>query len=167
MTHAEQAAKNAVLLQAGAATVEEVIAWADSVIAEEPNPSAAFLELSTTPKSAIHDIISQLRRLSSEITATRAIRLAAKDLKLAIERGVIDVERAAVFTESFLSGSLVALPSDLSMLYSAHEEFYLAAAEGYGTQEQVAADFLDTLGKANRPNQPPEPTRPFGPSGSS
>lgn len=93
MTHAEQAARNAVLLQAGAIPVEEVIAWVDSIIVEESHPGADLLELSTTPKSAIHDIISQLRGLSPEIDAIRALRLAAEDLKSAIERGVLEVLR--------------------------------------------------------------------------
>lgn len=149
MTHAEQAAKMAVLLQARAIMAEEVIAWVDSVIVAESRPAASLIELSTTPKSATQDIISQLRAFSSEIDDPRALRLAAADLKGAIERGILDVERAAVFTASFLGGSLPTLPNDLMPLYTAHDEFYLAIAEGYGTKEAVAADFLDTLGKVH------------------
>ena len=67
MTHAEQAAKMAVLLQARAITAEEVITWVDSVIVEEPRPDPAFIELSTTPKTALQDIISQLRVVSAEV----------------------------------------------------------------------------------------------------
>jgi hypothetical protein len=148
MTREEQAARYAVLLQAGATTADAVIAWADSAIVADPNPTTALVDLSTTPKCAIHDIISQLRGMSPEVDDVRALRLAAEDLKSAIERGVLDVERTAIFTESFLSGSLRTLPPDLGILYSAHDEFYLAVAEGYGTKEEVAADFLDALGKA-------------------
>lgn len=151
MTESQDAARWMVLLEAGLASVPDVIRWADEKIIADDKPHSALIEISTSQEDAFHAVFGLLKQLRPGVDRFDALRYAAPTIRTAIEEGRIRADRLATFTYTYLCGDFFQIPSDMRFLYSADEEFYLAIVERLGSSESVEREFLAALRSVERP----------------
>jgi|SRR6516165_2695982 hypothetical protein len=120
-------------LNAGIRTVAEAVAWADAIIAADPHPDFAVIEVACSGRRRPMDVIALLREVGGECDAVEVVRRAMANARVALrahpERGP-DVAswlfRLAVNDE---------LPTEQFGVepYSLDDMFQLARLGTYGT----------------------------------
>jgi len=78
-------------LQAGVRTVADVVAWADAVIAADPHPDFAVIEVASSGGRRPREVAALLQEIAGDCNAVGVMRRAMTDLRTALtanpERG--------------------------------------------------------------------------------
>jgi hypothetical protein len=144
----QEAERMSLLRQFGVRNDSDVIAWADSLIAQMDALPDVLLELSMTAPYKTADIISCLNRLRSGSDFWPAFR---STLPLIREFLVSHPERAeCVANHLFLACcrfSYSDVPEDLHFVYQFDDAFESASDGIFGNRRKVYRAFIDELGK--------------------
>ena len=143
-SHAQDIARLRVLHQLGVVSGQEVIAWADQVIAESAKPDSTLIDLSLTAPDSAYDIDQILGILSSE----RDIWETMADVMPKIrERCISDRKFAPIAARFFYNISVqkqYSVPDRFSYFLSADDDFDLAES-GVLRPDEVYQRFIDNL----------------------
>jgi hypothetical protein len=145
MTLAQESAQWLVLVEAGFASAGEVVNWADRWITRDGEPHPRLIEIATLAPGAFNELVHELRALAAGVDRFEALRCAVPGLRRLIERGAFTPAAVAAFTYRYLCGDDARIPAELRSLYSADDEFELAASGQYGDLAEVTARFLAAL----------------------
>jgi hypothetical protein len=128
-------------LLAGVRTVADAVAWADSMVAADPKPDIAVIEVASSARRSTADVVALLRDVPGECDSVAAIRRAMADLRTALaSEPARGLEIARWLYQLGTSGEL---PEEQfgQEAYSLEDWFYLASRGMYGT----SADALRNL----------------------
>jgi hypothetical protein len=127
-------------LQVGIRTVADAVAWADAIVAADPQPDFAVIEVACSGRRRPREVIALLREVGGECNAIDVIRRAMADLRSALAtdpaRGP---EIASWLYRLAIDGDLPEEHFGLEP-YSLEDFFELARAGTYGTFADALRD---------------------------
>src|SRR5262245_46722482 len=127
-------------LDAGLRTVADVVAWADGIIAADPQPDFEVIEVACGGHRRPREVIALLRKVGGECDSALVIRRVMQDL-----RAVLAADQArgpAIAAWLYRLACTEELPGDQFGLepYSLEDGFALARSGAYGTFADAVRD---------------------------
>jgi hypothetical protein len=147
-THAQDASRLKVLHQLGIVSGQQVIAWADHVIAESAKPDSTLIDLSLTAPDSAYDIDQILGILSAERDIWETMDGVLPEIRA---RCIADRKFAPIAARFFYSISVqkrYSVPERFSYFMSADDDFDLAES-GVLRSDEVYERFIEDLKNEN------------------
>jgi|GEM_PF-1267140 len=158
--YAQEAENLRLLFDAGIASVEDVVAWADQAILASPEYDDDLTEVSLAAKAPRDETDRRLGRLGEGADKAEAIR----NLAGRIHRELLtDTSRAGDFArvmERFWFEEWPRLPSEFSFMAGLDDEFSLAESGTYGSMKKSIEDLISATAPfdaATTPSPSPSP----------
>jgi len=129
-------------LRLGAVSVEDVVSWSDSVIAESSMPDIAFIELSSMGKAHPLDLLHVLQSMSENVSM---IEVLAEVLGLAHAKLVADPRYGRALARALYDIYVECdyeVPEELRDIGWFDDAFALAEQGTYGTVDGVQQELL-------------------------
>jgi hypothetical protein len=150
---AQKSAREWFLFTIGVKKAEDIVAWADRVIAEEERPDARILDLSTTSPERTDVFVAELGRLKDGGDIWRAVADGLDAVHDFVVAHPEEAERIAQALYSVASWYPKGMPDEFSFIFHFDDAFYLAKEGIYGGTDAVYADFVAHLKRyKNEPN---------------
>jgi len=137
-------------LMAGCRTVADAVAWVDSVIAADPRPDIAVIDVATSSRRHPADVSALLRNVAGECDPVAVIRRSMTDLRDALAADSTRGPQIARWLyELAISGELPEgeFRSDVYGL----EDLFALARSGVGTYDSAVRELDAYLGRHARP----------------
>jgi len=133
----------ALALRCGALTVDEIVAWADAVILEEPavDPRLFDVSLAKTPAA----ILSALNAFGPPQETSLVARLAFRFFHISLVAGRADFSRIAKALYDMAGEDFVPYPGQGAPMWAFWDTYDLATDGIAGNVEEVEADMLAYL----------------------
>jgi len=136
-------------LMAGCRTVADAVAWADNVIAADPQPDSAVIEVATSSGRRPADVSALLRDVRGECDSVTAIRRSMADLRDALTADPARGPHIARWLyELATSGELP--DADFGSDAYALEDWFALASEGIETYEGAVEELQGFLRRHER-----------------
>ena len=156
--YAQEAENLRLLLDAGIASMDEVVAWADQVILASPGYDDDLTEVSLAAKAPRDEMDRRLSRLGEGADPAEAIRNLAARIHQAL---LSDTSRAGDFArvlDRFWFEEWPRLPSEFSFMAGLDDEFSLAESGSYGSMKEAIENLISATAPfdaATAPSQSP------------
>jgi hypothetical protein len=125
-------------LQAGVRTVADAVAWADSIIAADPQPDIAVIEVACGGRRPAHEMVSLLRDVAGQCDRVGVIRRAMADLRTALVANPARGPEIASWLYQLATGGELPEEQFGQDPYSLGDWFVLASSGTYGTTADAA-----------------------------
>jgi hypothetical protein len=137
-------------LMAGCRTVADVIAWADSVIAVDPRPDIAVIEVASSSRLRPADISALLRNVAGDYDPVAVIRRSMTDLRRALAADPARGPQIARWLYELATSGEVPEDEFGSDPY-ALEDWFSLAGSGIGTYDNAVRELDAYLARHARP----------------
>jgi hypothetical protein len=134
-----------ILLEGGFIKIEDVVSWADSIIAREANPDIEIIEIALSSKSTFTDFLTRIRNVKGEFNQEIVVRKALKEVYELLERKPELGSKVAGWLYHLMTKGKIIQNEFGDEPYALDDAFELAQKKIWGTEEEALRRVKDYL----------------------